>query len=140
MSVRKKLGLLLGGTYSLIYRAPLVGEPMVRGFCRVVGFLGNRVPGGMKWKGSMAELKRDLASVFERLDIDFEVMNQDEDGIELILTACPYGFRRPEHVLACDAAMDLDRTLFRHCGCDLNIEARLPHGDPVCRVLIRKKA
>jgi hypothetical protein len=139
MSVRKKLGLLLGGTYSLIYRAPLAGEPAVRGLCRVLGFLGNRVPGGMKWRGSMAELRQDLASVFERLDIDFEAMNHDEESIELILTSCPYGFSRPEHALACDAAMDLDRNLFRHCGCDLTIEARLPHGDPVCRVLITRR-
>ena len=41
---------------------------------------------------------------------------------------------------ACDAAMDMDRTMFRYCGCDLSIETRLPYGDPVCRVVIRKKA
>jgi hypothetical protein len=139
MSVRKKSGLLLGGTYELICRVPLAGEPAVRGFCRAIGFLGNRVPGGMRWRGSMAELRQDLASVFERLDIDFEAMNHDEESIELILSSCPYGFRRPEHALACDAAMDLDRTLFGYCGCDLTIEACLPHGDLVCRVLIRRK-
>ena len=138
MSIRKRMGLLLGGTYGLVCRVPMVGEPMVRGFCRVLGFLGNRVPGGMKWKGSMAELKHDLEDVFGQLDIDFEAMNQDEESIELILSTCPYGFRCPEHALACDAAMDLDRTLFQCCGCDLTIQARLPHGDQVCRVLIRK--
>jgi len=138
MSIRKKSFLLLGSTYGLICRVPLVGEPMVRDFCRMLGFLGNRVPGGMKWKGSMAELKHDLEAVFERLDIDFEAMNHDEERIELILSSCPYGFRSPGDALACDAAMDLDRTMFQYCGCDLTIEARLPHGDPVCRVLIRK--
>jgi hypothetical protein len=140
MSIRKGVGLLIGGIYGLICRVPLVGESAVRGFCQALGFLGNRVPGGMKWRGSMAELKQDLEDVFGQLDIDFEAMNYDEESIELILSSCPYGFSRPEHALACDAAMDLDRTLFRHCGCDLTIEARLPHGDPVCRVLIRRKA
>ncbi len=138
MSIRKRVGLLLGSTYGLICRVPMVGEPMVRGFCRAMGFLGNCVPGGMKWKGSMAELKHDLEAVFERLDIDFEAMNQVEESLELILTSCPYGFRRPEHAQACDAAMDMDRNMFRHCGCDLTIEARLPYGDPACRVIIRK--
>ena len=139
MSVRKKIGLLVGSTYGFICRVPLVGEPAVRGFCRALGFLGNRVAGGMKWKGSMDELKQDLEDVFGQLDIDFEAMNHDEESIELILSSCPYGFRRPEHAQACDAAMDLDRTLFGYCGCDLTIEACLPHGDPVCRVIIRKK-
>ncbi|MEW6554907.1 MAG: hypothetical protein AB1384_11545 [Actinomycetota bacterium] len=140
MGVRKKLFLLLGSAYGLMCRVPVVGEPLVRGFCRAMGFMGNRVPGGMKWKGSMAELQRDLVEVFGRLDIDFSAMNQDEESIELILSSCPYGFRSPGHAQACDAAMDMDRNMFSHCGCDLTIETRLPHGDPVCRVLIRRKA
>jgi predicted ArsR family transcriptional regulator len=139
MSVHQKFFLLLGGTYRLICRVPLVGEPAVRGFCRALGFMGNRVPGGMKWRGSISELKEDLERVFERLDIDFETMDHDEESIELILSSCPYGYRRPEHALACDAAMDMDRTMFGNCGCDLTIENRLPHGDPVCTVIIRRK-
>jgi hypothetical protein len=139
LGVRKRLFLFLGDTYRLICRVPLIGEPLVRGFCRTMGFMGNRAPGGMKWKGSMAGLQRDLEEVFGRLDIDFETMDHDDDSLELILSSCPYGFSRPEHALACDAAMDMDRAMFRRCGCDLTIETRLPHGDPVCRVIIRKR-
>ena len=139
MSIRKRLFLLLGSTYGLICWLPVIGEPVVRGFCRALGYLGNLAPGGMKWKGSVAELKKDLEEVFGRLNIDFEEMNHDEEGIELILPACPYGYSRPEHALACDAAMDMDRTMFSRCGCDLTIQARLPRGDPACRVLIRRR-
>jgi hypothetical protein len=138
MSVRKRIFLLLGSTYGLICRVPVVGEPAVRGISRALGFMGSHVPQGLKRRDSMAVLKRDLERVFEMTDMDIEEINQEEDSIELVLTSCPYGYCRPEHAVACDAAMDMDRTMFRYCGCDLSIETRLPYGDSVCRVLIRK--
>jgi hypothetical protein len=140
MSMRKKSGLLLGRAYGLIYRVPLVGEPAVRGISRALGFMGSHVPYGLKRCASMAELRRNLERVLVTMDIDIGAISDDEGSIELILPSCPYGFRRPEQAGVCDAAMDLDRTLFRYCGYDLAIEARLPHSDPVCRVSIRRKA
>ncbi|MDD3717708.1 MAG: hypothetical protein PHP28_03470 [Actinomycetota bacterium] len=140
MSARKRFFLLLGSLYRLFCRVPLVGEPAARIIASALGFAGGHVPGGMKWRGSMAALRQDLEKVFARTGIDFERLDHDEEGIELVLPSCPYGFRRPEDAAACDAAMDMDRTMFRYCGCDLSIETRLPYGDPVCRVVIRKKA
>ena len=67
MSIPRKLFLLLGSTYCLICRVPAVGEPALRGFCRALGYLGNLVPGGMKWKGSMTELKQDLEKAVEEV-------------------------------------------------------------------------
>lgn len=140
MGFRRKLFLLLGGAYRLVCRVPLAGEPAARYFARAMGFAGSHVPKGLRQKDSMAELKRDLERVFEMTDMRIDEICQDETSIELVLSTCPYGFRRPEDALACDAAMDMDRMMFRYCGCDLTIEARLPHGDPVCRVVIKKKA
>jgi hypothetical protein len=139
MSARKQLFLFLGSAYGLIYRVPLLGEPAVRGISRALGFMGSHVPYGLRRRDSMAHLRQDLEKVLNRMDMDIEAIREDEDRIELILTSCPYGFRRPEQAGVCDAAMDLDRTMFSYCGYDLSIEACIPHGDPACRVSIHKK-
>jgi len=139
MSVRKRLFLLLGGTYGLIYRIPVIGEAVVRGISRSLGFIGSHVPLGLKRRDSMAVLKQDLERVFELTDMDIESVHQEGDRIELVLTVCPYGYCRPGQAGVCDAAMDMDRTMFEYCGCDLAIDACIPHGAPVCRVTIRKK-
>lgn len=140
MSVPRKMSHLLGSIYGLIYRLPMIGEPAVRGISRAMGFVNSHAPGGMKRRDTMAELKLDMERAFKMLDIDVAEIVQDEERIELVLNSCPYGYRRPDQAGVCDAAMDMDRTMFGYCGCDLTIEASLPQGDPICRVLIRKKA
>ncbi len=139
MSLRGKMGRLLGGTYGFIYRLPVVGESAVRGINRALGFVNSHAPGGMKRRDSMAELRRDLERALAMMDVDVAEINHDDESIELVMNSCFYGFRRPEQAGVCDAAMDMDRTMFGYCGCDLAIEERLPHGDPVCRVIIRRR-
>jgi hypothetical protein len=139
MSVRKRIFLLLGSAYGIICGVPVVGEHAVRGISRALGFVGSHNPHGLRSRDSMAELRQDLERLLETVDIDIEAISGDEESIELVLTSCPYGYSRPDQAGVCDAAMDMDRTMFRYCGCDLAIEARLPHGDPACRVLIRRR-
>jgi hypothetical protein len=140
MGIRKRLFLLMGGAYRLIYRVPVYGERLVRSIARALGFLSSYNPYGLKRRDTMDQFRQDLERLFEMTDMDIEEIRQDGESIELVLVKCPYGYRRPEHAGVCDAAMDMDRTMFGRCGCDLTIEARLPHSDPACRVIISRKA
>ncbi len=139
MSGRKKAFLLLGYIYGLLYRLPLVGEPLVRAINRSIGFLNYHAPSGPRHHDSVAAMRKDLERLLDIADIDVEIVHQDEDRLEMIMTSCPYGFRGPEHMGVCDAAMDMDRTMFGYCGFQLEIRECIPAGARACRVSIQKK-
>ncbi|RJP35001.1 MAG: hypothetical protein C4536_01575 [Actinobacteria bacterium] len=140
MSVRKRFMLGLGHTYNLLYRAPVIGESLVRGICRILGFLNYHSPYGPRPRESMAELRDDFAKMVALMDFDIESVHEDEEKLEIILTACPYGFCRPEHAGVCDAAMDMDRAMFGHAGYGLIVDTCIPRGALACRICIRKQA
>jgi hypothetical protein len=139
VSVRKKLMIALGSFYNLIFRMPLVGESLVRGMSRALGFMNYHSPYGPRPCETMAEFKDDFARMVALMDFDLEIIHEDEDKLEVILTACPYGFCRLEQRGVCDAAMDMDRTMFGLAGYEVVIDECIPRGAPICRVLIRKR-
>jgi len=129
----------LGYFYELLYRIPLIGEPLVRGITRALGFLIYHTPQGPRPCGTMAEFKQDFARMTALMDFDLETIQHDEDRLEIIITACPYGFCRPDQQGVCDAAMDMDRAMFGYAGYEVIIDKSIPRGAPACLVSISKK-
>ncbi|MBN2028003.1 MAG: hypothetical protein JW854_14735 [Actinobacteria bacterium] len=140
MSVRKRLMLGLGRFYELLFRIPLSGESLVRGITRSLGFLIYHTPQGPRPCETMAEFKQDFARMTALMDFDLETIQHGEDRLEIIITACPYGYCRPDQQGVCDAAMDMDRAMFGHAGYELTIDACIPRGAPACLVSIRRKS
>jgi hypothetical protein len=136
MGLRKRLFLMLGYTYRLLYRLPVIGDPLVRGICGAIAFMNYRSPYGIKSFVSMDEFRKGFERLVEMADLDIEITGQDEEKLELVLTRCAYGFSRPEHRGVCDAAMDMDRKMFGYCGAKLVIDACIPDGSPVCKISI----
>jgi hypothetical protein len=140
MSLRKRIFLFMGYIYDLLYRMPLVGDAMVRGINRSIGFLNYRSPYGPRSHDSISALGKDLERLLDMADLEIEVVQQGEEKLELIITSCPYGFCRPEQMGVCDAAMDMDRAMFGYCGFQLQIDECIPAGAKVCRVSIHRTA
>ena len=59
------------------------------------------------------------------------------DSFEFYVNGCPYGFKRPDQATACDAAMEMDRKLFRLLGAELTILESAPEGAQKCRMVMR---
>lgn len=140
MSLRKRIFLFLGYVYDLLYRLPLIGDPLVRGINRSIGFLNYRFPYGPRHHDSIGALRKDLERLLDMADLDVEIVHQDTKKLELIITRCPYGFCRPEQRGVCDAAMDMDRAMFGYCGFRLEIDECIPAGAKACRLSIHKTA
>jgi len=87
----------------------------------------------------MAEFKQDFARMTALMDFDLETVQRGEDRLEVILEACPYGYRRPDQQGVCDAAMDMDRAMFGHAGYEVTIDACIPSGAHACLVSMRRK-
>jgi len=139
MSGRKKAFLFLGYIYDLLYRLPLVGDALVRAINRSIGFLNFHAPFGPRHHDSVAAMRKDLERLLDMADVDVEIVYQDEDRLEMIMTSCPYGFCAPGHIGVCDAAMDMDRAMFGYCGFQLEICECIPAGAKVCRVSIQRR-
>lgn len=131
---------LLGRFYGFIYRIPVIGNLIVRGICRLIGLLGYHSPICPKHFGSMDEFIEFLKTVTKSGGMDFEIAGRDNDRFEIILDECPYLFSRPDQVGVCEAAMDMDRTLFGRCGYEIIIKESLPRGDSVCREVFKMKS
>ena len=140
MSGRKKAFLFLGYIYDLLYRLPYVGDPLVRAINRSIGFLNYNAPFGPRPHDSVAAMRKDLERLLDIADLDVEIVYQDEEKLQMIITHCPYGFCSPGQIGVCDAAMDMDRAMFGYCGFELVIDECIPAGAKVCSVSIQKKS
>lgn len=136
MSIRRRGMLLLGAVYRMLYRLPVVGDPLVRGIGRCIAFMGHHSPYGMKDGSSVAALRRGLEKALALMDIEAAIVHEDAEKLVLALPACPYGFHRPEHAGVCDAAMEQDRAMLGYVGARLTIDESIPTGAPACRVSI----
>ena len=136
MSIRKRLMRGLGAAYRLLYRLPVIGDPLVRGIGRFIAFMGHHSSYGMKDGSSIAALRKDLERALAFMDIDAAIVHEDGEKLVLALSACPYGFDRPGDTGVCDAAMEQDRAMFGYCGAKLVIDECIPGGAPACRVSV----
>ena len=130
----------LGGLYETMCKIPLVGVPMTRAYNRLMGRLIFRTPDvGGKRKNSISEVKDYLLWTGEEMGFPFEILEDTvgPDSFEFTVAYCPYGFKAPHQTIPCDAAMEMDRVLFKLLGADLIIKETACEGAPKCRMLMK---
>ena len=130
---------ILGKFDQLLYHLPWGGEKIVRGLNRTFGKINFHSPiSGLKWRDSIEEVKADLLRLCGIMNFQVEISWEEPDQFEFFVLECPYGFHRPDQQGVCDAAMDLDRTMFRLCGAELIVKETIPAGAPKCRQIMKK--
>ena len=129
---------LIGKTYSLVFRIPVIGEPLLRAILKSVAYLFFHLPytGGKRHRNAI-EVRTGWFRFLSRFGIFPEVTHEDENEFRWFVKACPYGFARASDKDLCDAVMDLDRTYTRLLGGEMEILDRIPHGAECCRYLTR---
>ena len=121
--VTAKALLFLGKLFEILYRFPLIGEPLVRRLARSLGRMAFYSPMmGLKKRESIKETKKDFLRVAEKLGFLVEMSGEKTDQFEFFILSCPLGYYRAEQQGLCDAAMDLDRTMTRLCGAELAVK------------------
>jgi len=131
---------MLGRLYEGLCRIPLVGVPMARAWNRNLGRLVFYTPGsGAVRQDSLEGVKAYLLETGRQMNFPFEMIpeSQGPDSFEFYVNGCPYGFKRPDQALPCDAAMEMDRVLFRLLGADLIIKEVAVEGVPRCRIQMK---
>lgn len=132
----------LGKFYERLCKVPWVGEPMARSLCRNMGRMVFYLSGsGARRMGSITELKAYLLKTGREMDFPFEVIEESlgPGSFEFYVNGCPYGYKRPDQAKACDAAMEMDRILFRLLGGELTVLEAAPQGVEKCRILLKYK-
>ena len=127
----------MGRFYERLYPLPALGEPMVRGINRGIArmnFYGPLL--GLKRHDSVDGFKKQFLRLIEMMQLPIEIIAESEgpNGFEFYVHSCPYGYHRPDQQGVCDAAMDMDRVLFKLMGADLTILEAAVQGAPRCRV------
>ncbi|MBN1289223.1 MAG: hypothetical protein JXA49_06265 [Actinobacteria bacterium] len=139
MDSRKKVFHLLGSIYISLYRIPVIGNWMVRGICRFFGFTGYFAALRRKNFDSLEDFVDFFKKITGAGGIEIDISYIDNTQLEFTLKECPYGFHLPEQQEVCEAAMDMDRTLFGSCGFELTIIESIPGGSSLCRERLRLK-
>ncbi|MCX5859759.1 MAG: hypothetical protein NT056_07690 [Proteobacteria bacterium] len=133
-----KFMLSLGRFYERLYRVPGIGESLVRGWCRNLGRVSFYSPSGLKRSDDLQGVKETLVESCRKMGFKMELSGEKPGQFEFFILECPYGYHRPDQQGVCDAAMDMDRVMFRLCGGDLQVEETIPGGAAKCRVTMRK--
>lgn len=129
----------LGQLYERLCNVPWVGESFARSLNRNMGRMIFYLPGsGARRMGSISELKEYLLKTGKEMGFPFEVIAETvgPESFEFYVNGCPYGYTRSEQAKACDAAMEMDRTLFRLLGGELTVLESAPQGVEKCRILL----
>jgi len=133
--------LMFGRLYEWGCKVPWVGVPMVRAWNRMMGSLLFRAPEpGGKPKDSITGVKDYLLWSGKEMNFPFEIIEESvkPDSFEFYVNGCPYGFKRPDQLKACDAAMEMDRKLFSLLGGELTVLESAPeHGVQKCKMLMK---
>lgn len=130
----------LGKLYERLCKIPFVGEPLARSMNRNMGRMIFYMPGsGTRRMGSIEELKEYLLRTGREMNFPFEVIEESmgPDSFEFYVNGCPYGYKRPDQARACDAAMEMDRLLFKLLGGELTVMESAPEGVQKCRILLK---
>jgi hypothetical protein len=136
----EKAMLMLGGLYERLCKIPLAGVPMVRAWNRIMARLIFHAPGsGANRKDSIVGVKDYLLWSGEEMNFPFEIIEETvgPDSFEFFVGYCPYGYKHPHQDKPCDAAMEMDRTLFKLLGAELIIKETVVAGAPKCRMLMQ---
>ena len=139
-SQTEKAMLALGRLYEGLCKIPLIGVPLARSWTRNMGRLVFYTPGsGAKRQDSLTGVKNYLLETGKQMNFPFEIIEESvgTDSFEFYVGACPYGFNRPDQEKPCDAAMEMDRILFKLVGVDLVIKETAVQGAPKCRILMK---
>jgi len=131
--------LFMGHFFENLYRVPGRGDSLVRGLGRGLAKLLVSLPfTGYRRSSSVEESIALLRLICGRFGADVDIVKQDGDGFEFEVPACPYGYKHPHQQGVCDAVMDLDRAMYKHCGLDLTIIEAAVTGAPRCRIAMRQ--
>jgi len=136
----EKMMLGLGKLYERLCKSPGIGEPLARSLNRALARFVFYTPGsGAKRKDSIMGVKEYLLQTGKQMNFPFEIIPESvgPDSFEFFVGSCPYGFKHPDQERACDAAMEMDRVLFKLIGADLIIKETAPKGAPKCRMLMK---
>jgi hypothetical protein len=137
-----KVMLSTGKTYEGICKIPLIGSQLARLLNRNIGRLIYYMPGtGAGRIDTCQGIKDYLIKGCEVMGFPFEFIPESEepDSFEYYVTDCPYGFKRPDQEVPCDAAMDMDRQLFKLMGWNVTIKESAVHGAPKCLIHIERR-
>ena len=132
-----KMMLSAGRAYEGLCRIPLIGPPLARVLNRNLGRLIYYMPGtGAGPVDTCAGVKAFLAKSSEDMGFPFEFIPESEgpDSLDFYVAGCPYGFKHPGQEMACDAAMEMDRQMFKLMGWQLTIKEAAVHGAPKCLI------
>ena len=139
---REKGMLSMGKLYELYCKIPVIGVPLARLLNRIMGvIIFLTTAPSRKRQDSIGPVKDYLLKIGKESNFPFEVIEESigPDSFEFYVGYCPYGFKEPHQQKACDAAMDMDRTLFSMLGADLTVLEDAPHGAAKCRCLLKMK-
>ena len=131
----------LGAFQSLLFRLPLLGNPVVRGLNRAVAYAAFYTPVvGGKRATTIADVKKGWLAFLERAGVTPVVTADGKMSFQWEVEACPYGFCKAEQRGVCDAVMDMDRTYTKLLGGELVIHDRLADGADRCRFTTKLRA
>jgi len=128
---------LCGKVNELYYRLPVIGKSLVVALNRIAGHIIFYTM--FSWtsrRKSIHSVRKVVIQICNMMKISIEMPDNEAgpDGFEFFVDPCPYGFHREDQQGVCDAAMDLDRVIFRHLGAELIIRESIPGGAPKCRI------
>jgi len=138
----KNAVLSTGKAYEGLCKIPLIGPPLVRMFSRNMGRLIYYMPGtGAGRKDTYQGVKAFLAKTREDMGFPFEFIPESEepDSFDFYVAGCPYGYKRPDQAVPCDAAMETDRQLFKLMGWNLTIKEAAVHGASKCLIHLERR-
>ncbi len=136
----EKAMLMMGKFYEALCKIPLIGYPVARVYNRNIGRMIFYTPGsGAKRQDSIEGIKKYLIKTGKDMNFPFEMIPERDtsDSFEFFVGYCPYGYKRSDQAKPCDAAMEMDRVLFRLQGGKLVIKETTVEGSPKCRILIK---
>jgi len=134
-----KMMLRLGRFYLRVVKLPL-GEKIARGFARSMARMAFLASPELHRNDTIQGVRDDLVNSCRKMGFKVEVSKMEPpDKFEFFVHECPYGFKDPEHYLACECAMDMDRVMFQLAGGNLVIEESFPRGaKDKCRITMYK--
>ncbi len=137
-----KVMLLTGKTYEGLCKIPLIGSPLARMLNRNIGRFFFYMPGtGAGRIDTCQGIKDYLIMGRDVMGFPLEFIPESEkpDSFDYYVAGCPYGFKRPDQAVPCDAAMDMDRQLFKLMGWNLTIKESAVHGAHKCLIHIERR-
>ncbi len=130
----------MGKFYEAICKIPVAGESIARFWNRSMGKMLFHSPGSAaKRQKNIQGIKENLEEMIKLYGFPIEVIPETvgPDSFEIYVNYCPYGFKEAHQEIPCDAAMDMDRELFRQMGAELTVLESAPKGAEKCRCIIK---